>query len=316
VRRVLSIDGGGVRGLVPALVLDALERRTGRSVADLFDVVAGTSTGAILALGLLHPGPSGRPSWRARDLVELYETSGATIFTRSAVRCLQTLNGYLAPKYDGDVLTALLQRQFGETPLRAALRDVLVTAYDARRRTPYFFRTGRPSCGAEQPMWLVARASAAAPTYFTPARVVDEIGDRWLVDGGVFASSPAMCAWTEACHAPGAFDDVLVASLGTGELSADYATVRMRRGGALLWARPLFDVMLDGQENVTDEQLRRLLPSDRYFRFQPDLSPRCQRIDDASAENTRQLHESVRRLLERDGARLEQLAALLTREVP
>lgn len=310
-RRVLAIDGGGVRGLVPALVLDALEQRTGQAAADLFDVVAGTSTGAILALGLVHPDASGRPSWRASDLVRLYESSGSTIFVQTPGRSLRTLYGYLAPKYDGAALTTLLRRQFGETPLRAALCDVLVTAYDARRRTPYFFRTdGQGGHGADQPMWLVACASAAAPTYFRPVRVVDEVGDRWLVDGGVFASNPAMCAWTETCDAGD--DDVVLVSLGTGELSADYATARMRRGGALLWARPLFDVMLDGQENVTDHQLRRLLPADRYFRFQPELTARSQRIDDASAGNTRALHEGVRRLLARHGRRLDEVAALLT----
>jgi uncharacterized protein len=311
VRRVLAIDGGGVRGLVPALVLDALEQRTGRATADLFDVVAGTSTGAILGLGLVHPGPSGRPTWRARDLVDLYASGGSTIFAQTPGRSLRTLRGYLAPKYDGAVLAALLRRQLGETPLRAALCDVLVTAYDARRRAPYFFRSGgQAPSGADHPMWLVACASAAAPTYFHPVRVVDELGERWLVDGGVFASNPAMCAWTDACGA--GVEDVLLVSLGTGELSADYATVRMRRAGALLWARPLFDVMLDGQENVTDGQLRRLLPADRYFRFQPDLTVRSQRIDDVSAGNVQALQEAVQRLLARQDGRLEEVAALLT----
>ena len=131
----------------------------------------------------------------------------------------------------------------------------------------------------------------------------------------MFASNPAMCAWTEARQAAGD-EDVLLVSLGSGELSTDYATVRMRRGGALLWARPLFDVMLDGQENVTDDQLRRLLPADRYFRFQPTLTARSQRIDDASAGNTRALREGVQQLLARDGGRLDEVAALLTTPGP
>ena len=310
--RILSIDGGGVRGLVPALVLADLERRAQRPVSAMFDLVAGTSTGAILALALVHPDAAGRPSWSARELVDLYEDGGG-IFERTPARCVRTVNGFLAPKYDGRPLTSLLRASFGGTLLRSALRDVLVPAYDTRRREPYFFATlgGASDRGAGRPMWQAARASAAAPTYFAPARLRDEQGERWLVDGGVFANNPALCAYAEVLEHTGS-SDVLLVSLGTGELCIDFATRRMRRGGALLWARPLFDVMLDGQENVTDYQLRRLLPPERYFRFQPPLTSLSQRIDDARAENKAALRAAAERLIADRGAELDQVVAALT----
>jgi patatin-like phospholipase/acyl hydrolase len=315
IHRILSIDGGGVRGLVPALVLAELEERTGRRVADLFDLVVGTSAGAILALGLLRPGDDGRPRWTAGELAEFCAAAGPRIFGRTPWRVVRTVDGFLAPKYDARTLVHLLRERLGDATLGQALCEVIVTSYDTRGREPYFFRSAdvRDGTAADRPMWVVARASAAPPTYFPPVRVPrdDGSGDRWLVDGGVYANNPGMCAYTHVRrHRPGT--EVGMVSVGTGELSTDFATARLRRGGALVWARPLFDIVLDGQENVTDYQLRQLLHPARYCRFQADLEARSQRIDDGSAGNTRALREQAALLIQRSTERLDAAAAMLT----
>src|SRR3954464_5298965 len=93
--KVLSIDGGGIRGLIPALVLAEIERRTGRATAELFDLIAGTSTGGILACGLTCPGEGGRPRHSAEELAELYRTEGPRIFDRSLIRRITTAEGLL-----------------------------------------------------------------------------------------------------------------------------------------------------------------------------------------------------------------------------
>src|SRR5512140_3512850 len=97
---VLSVDGGGIRGVIPAMVLANLERRTGRPTADLFDLIAGTSTGGIIALALTVPGPDGKPRWTASDLAQFYVTEGPAIFHHSLVRTLETGLGLLDEKYD------------------------------------------------------------------------------------------------------------------------------------------------------------------------------------------------------------------------
>jgi patatin-like phospholipase/acyl hydrolase len=315
VYRILSIDGGGVRGLVPALVLAELEERTGRHVADLFDLVAGTSAGAILALGLLRPGADGRPRWRARDLVDFYEVAGPAIFARTPWRVVRTVDGLLAPRYDARPLERLLRERLGDDTLGDALREVIVTSYDIRGREPYLFTSAdvRARTAADQPMWTVARASSAPPTYFAPVRMRrdDGTGDRWLVDGGVYANNPAMCAYAHV-RRHRQDTEVGLVSVGTGELSTDFATARIRRGGALVWARPLFDIVLDGQENVTDHQLRELLPAGRYFRFQAGLDTRSERIDDGSPRNLRALRDQATRLIARSAASLDAAAAMLT----
>lgn len=78
--KILSIDGGGIRGIIPALILAEIEQRTGKPICQMFDLIAGTSTGGILALGLTRPDDTGQPAYRAEDLVRLYKTEGPVIF--------------------------------------------------------------------------------------------------------------------------------------------------------------------------------------------------------------------------------------------
>ncbi|MEJ7714492.1 MAG: patatin-like phospholipase family protein [Thermoleophilaceae bacterium] len=139
--RVLSIDGGGMRGIIPALVLAELERRAGRPVADLFDLVAGTSTGGILALALAQPGPDGRPARTAEQLVELYETEGPRIFSRNLLQRIRSVEGLADERYSAEGLDRALKRYLGDTRLAGRL--------DAGARDR--LRHRRPRGGAAQP---------------------------------------------------------------------------------------------------------------------------------------------------------------------
>jgi patatin-like phospholipase/acyl hydrolase len=128
--RILSIDGGGIRGIIPALVLAELERRAGKPVAELFDLIAGTSTGGILACGLTIPGDGGRPRWHAEELVALYEKEGPHIFDRSLLKRITSLEGIIDERYPNRPLHDVLRRYFGDARLRNALTRVLVPAYE------------------------------------------------------------------------------------------------------------------------------------------------------------------------------------------
>jgi patatin-like phospholipase/acyl hydrolase len=141
--RVLSIDGGGIRGIVPALVLAELEARSGRPVCDLFDLIGGTSTGGILALALTRPGQSSPPAprWRASEIVALYREEGPRIFTRSLGKRITSVEGLLDERYANGPLREVLERYLGETTVDQALTDVFVTAYDLEARKPKFFKS-------------------------------------------------------------------------------------------------------------------------------------------------------------------------------
>jgi patatin-like phospholipase/acyl hydrolase len=139
-RKVLSIDGGGIRGIIPAMVLAEIERRTGKRTAEVFDLVAGTSTGGILALGLTKPGEDGGPEYSARKLIALYETEGGRIFDRSVWHRIHSVGGLAEEKYPATGIEEVALEYFGDVRLSQAHKEVLVTAYEIEKRGPWFFK--------------------------------------------------------------------------------------------------------------------------------------------------------------------------------
>lgn len=297
--RVLAIDGGGIRGLIPALVLAELERCAGKPIAQLFDLIAGTSTGGILACALGKPGP---PS--ARDLAALYREEGPKIFRRSLGQRLASAEGLLEEKHDDDALNAALRRWLGATHLAGCETRLLVTAYDLEAREPYFFKSWRPERDA--PLTQVARATAAAPTYFEPVR----LGDRSLADGGVFANNPAMCAFAEAQRlAPGPH---LVVSLGTGQQTRPIRHEDAAGWGLVQWVRPVIDVVFDGVADTVDYQLRHLCETGDYVRLQTVLDRASDALDDASPRNLDALQRQAEELIARERGTIDDLCRRLT----
>src|ERR1700730_17097639 len=138
--KVLAVDGGGIRGIIPALVLAAIEDQTKRPICELFDLVAGTSTGGILALGLTKPGADGKVEKSAMDVVRLYENEGSTIFPTSFLQGLH-IGAIRGAKYDSTGIDSTLEKYFGEARLKDALTPILAPSYDIERQTPVFFKS-------------------------------------------------------------------------------------------------------------------------------------------------------------------------------
>ena len=303
--KVLSIDGGGIRGLIPALLLAEIERRTGRRTAEMFDLIAGTSTGGILACGLTRRGEDGQPMHSAEELAELYKSEGPKIFDRSLVKQVTSLGGLIDERYDDAGLNAALETYLGGARLKEVLCDVFITAYDIQGRFAFFFRSSRARTDDEYDFSLVeaARATSAAPTYFEPIEVTDAAGARTypLIDGGIYAVNPAMCALAEV----GAELEVL-ASLGTGAQTKPYEFADVRGWGQIEWARPLIDMVFDGVADTVDFEAA-TLAGDRYRRFQAELRYASDALDDASPSNLRRLEGDAERLIAERTADIETL---------
>ena len=265
--KILSVDGGGIRGIIPAMVLAEIEHETGRPACELFDLIAGTSTGGIIALGLTVPGeaqPDGTrgPRWSAQQLVDIYANDGPRIFHRSLLRTIESVDGLLMEKYAASGLEQVLRQYLGDVLLSQALTEVLITSYDIQKHEPFFFKSFQPIARAapslrngtpkpassaspdlpasDYPMRVVGRATSAAPTYFEPEDIAAfppgaTPPDCVLVDGGTFANNPAMCAYAEARrNYPDA--DVLIVSLGTGRLTESISFHQAKHWGLLQWA--------------------------------------------------------------------------------
>jgi uncharacterized protein len=320
VKKLLSIDGGGIRGIIPAVILAEIEKRTGRSIAALFDLVAGTSTGGILALGLTKPDGDGGPAFTAARLARLYEDEGRTIFSRDLWHRIYAVDNLLEEKWPAKGIEDVLSRYFGDARITDALTEVLVTSYDIEHRRPYFFKRHKALRERDQD-WLMsqaARATSAAPTYFEPALLTAADRDSLaLIDGGVFANNPAMCAYVEAVKLWPEEDDFLVLSLGTGELVRAIPYDQARGWGLAKWAQPLIGVVFDGVSDTVDYQLGQLCEDtastvDAYKRFQVTLTEGNDDLDDASRTNINALKRLAQNLvLDRD-QEIDRLCTQLT----
>ena len=178
--RVLSIDGGGIRGIIPGQVLVALEdklnkAKKGARIADYFDLIAGTSTGGILACVYLCPARRGstKPAFSAEQAVELYLERGDEIFDVPLLHRIRSAGSIRDEKYPADGLEDALKDYLKDLKLSELLKPCLVTSYDIRRRRCHFFRQHKAAAKESYNFLLrdVARATSAAPTYFEVPRV-------------------------------------------------------------------------------------------------------------------------------------------------
>lgn len=309
--RVLSIDGGGIRGIIPTLVLAELERRTERPTAQLFDLIVGTSTGGILALGLAKPAPDGggNPAYMARDLTQLYEREGTTIFS-PRFKALRSLWGLFRPKYSSRGLESVLDKYFDHTRLNEALTLVEIPAYEIEERKHFFFRSTVHTFRMRD----VARAATAAPAYFSPVTLPIEPrfnakGYVALIDGGVFANNPAPYALASAALVRPGSQDVLMVSLGSGAMPRAMPYEQAWSWGLLGWAAPLVSMIFS--DHGVEDAFHHVLPPGRYVRLQTGPGGFRRDLDDASPENVQALKQAAEQLIQERAEELTRVAGLL-----
>ena len=316
VRRILSLDGGGIRGLVSAIWLEELDRRlraAGKGgVREHFDLIAGSSTGAMIAAGLACGlAPS--------QLTSLYQHFGDEVFPGAAERLWSRVTrtftqGLSAPRYAPQRLEAVLQRVFGARTLGEASPRLMVTAYDTLSRSSLFFKSFKPG-QATVPLWEVCRAATAAPAYFPAYLTTVEGRRRALIDGGVVANNPTACAIAEAVrlNQDGRLDGLVVLSIGTGESTRQISEHEATTWGALEWAIPIIDVLFDGSSDSVDYIANEILSDGHYFRMQAPLLRGYDDFDNVDATNLLGLRKTAEDYLETPQvqAMLGRLVALL-----
>lgn len=235
--RVLALDGGGIRGIFPAAVLARLEDLylNGGSIGGYFDLIAGTSTGGIIALGLAA-------GLTASTLRDLYVDRGCEIFPPSGPGIIGRANRYLKAwrrlrrySYDRTSLTRVLHELLGEQKLGAARARLCIPSFEGEHGEVYIFKTPHhPDFRKDlhETMVKVALATSAAPTYFRPMRDAGYI----FVDGGVWANNPIMIALTEALTSFRiAREQVRILSIGCGDDPYGVNGAKITRGGMWHW---------------------------------------------------------------------------------
>ncbi len=326
--RILSIDGGGIRGIIPAGILIALEEKLQEQsgnpearVADYFDLIAGTSTGGILACIYLCPDIEhpGRPRFTAEQALNLYFERGDEIFDIPLLHRLRSGGGTLDEKYPADGLEEALDDYLGELKLSALLKPCLIPAYDIKRRKAHFFRQHRAKTEANRNFLVrdVARATSAAPTYFECARVKSDAAISYpLVDGGVFANNPALCAYAEVREQEKkTAAEMVILSLGTGSYRKSYPYAHAKNWGLVGWAKPVLDIMMSGVAETVDYQLDQIYQAiekqNQYLRIQPTIPASNSEMDNADQENLDELKQIGTEAAIAADVRLSELVKLL-----
>ena len=273
--RILSIDGGGIRGIFPAALLAELERRylDGESVAGYFDLITGTSTGGIIAIGL----GAGLP---AAKILQFYEQDGRDIFPpKGRLASLWEARRLVTHMYDNQKLKEHLQRQLGSRTLSDSSSRLCIPSCDGTHGDIWVYKTPHHpdyQMDGSRRMVDVALATSAAPTYFRP---MEEGGYR-LLDGGLWANNPIMVGVVEALTALGVpRGRVRVLSLGCGSEPYRVGRWKMIAGGQFGW-RDVISGAIRYQSLGALGQARLLLGAERVDRIEPDLSGPPIALDD------------------------------------
>jgi hypothetical protein len=262
-RRILAIDGGGIKGVFPASFLATIEDSIGRPVADYFDLIVGTSTGGIIAIGL-------GLGYSANDVLALYERHGAAVFGRGR---LSGLRGIFRPRYDPRPLREALTEKFGDRTLGESTKRLVVPSLNLETGDVYIFKTAhheRFERDYKVAAVTVAMATAAAPVYFPAHRTA---AGTPLVDGGMWANNPTGMAVVEALGVlRWSADDLHVLSLG-----CTTAPFTMGRGpldslGLGRWAFKVADVFMAAQSSASLGTAAVLIGHDRIHRVSPSVA--------------------------------------------
>ncbi|KAJ4762010.1 Patatin [Rhynchospora pubera] len=307
---ILSIDGGGIRGLIPATILAFLEAKLQEldgpdaRLADYFDMIAGTSTGGLITSMLSTPGKDNRPVFAAKEINEFYLENGPKIFPKKKVGPLTSiatgLGLVMGPKYDGKFLHSKIQSLTNETRLSQTLTNIIIPTFDVKYLQPTIFSSYEAKSDKLKDALIsdICISTSAAPTYF-PAHYFETKDDKGnmrefhLVDGGVAANNPTMLAMTNITKEillenadffpikPIDYGRFLIISLGTGSAKQEekYTAFECAKWGVINWLyhggfTPLIDIFSHASADMVDihaSVLFKALQSEKhYLRIQDD----------------------------------------------
>ncbi|MFD1629367.1 patatin-like phospholipase family protein [Pseudopedobacter beijingensis] len=314
---ILSIDGGGIKGIIPGMVLVNLEERLRiktnnpkASITDYFDFYAGTSTGGILVSLLLCPSEEDptRPKFSAQEALDLYLKHGTEIFQAKGFKKILASFGWVTEKYNDRAWENILEKYFKKTKLSELIKPCIITAYNIELRKAHFFRqTVAKSRGTHRDFYVkdVCRATSAAPTYFSVAEIYSLAGVRYpLLDGGIFATNPTLSAFVEIKKDPEEIvtKDVYILSLGTGISKKAYDSDEIRQTKALFVVPALLDMMMSGATEISHFYMMQICAflgiSRQYVRLEPkDMQSVDESLDAASPKNINKLVSLADRLI-------------------
>lgn len=271
--QILSLDGGGLKGLFTAAFLANWEKETGSRVVDHFDLIAGTSTGGIIAIGL-------GLGLSAEEIRDLYLEKAELIFPPTF---FSATKHWISEKYSSTGLQTALTELFGSKCLGNSSTRLLIPAFDPKFQGIHIFKTAhhrRLQTDYKQSAVNVALATSAAPTYL-PAEIAES--GLQLIDGGVWANNPAVLAVVEAIGYLGRkTEEIFTLRIGTTTevVSKDLKIT----GGKLAMAAPVIEFMMRGQSQSSSGMVTHLIGKDHFHQVDPLVAPGDYHLDKLSMD--------------------------------
>ena len=313
--KIISIDGGGIKGIVAATILGRLEDTLQKPLYKCTDTIAGTSTGGLIACGLTVPDDVGlSPRFDTDDIAEVYKNLGETVFTNTFWYRVKTLWGLIGPKYKIDGLEKVVEAKFQDVKLEKALTHTVICTYDLYSRQPVIFSSEHPILN-KVTMKEVCMGTSSVPTYFPSVLASTENNKFNLIDGGIFAVNPALCAMAIAKEKQ-PNSKINIVSIGNGSSNKALKYEDTKDWGLLNWAGPMTDVILDSIGDAIDCQTKCLAEATggRYARLQFELPEQLKAMDNADPKNIKALQDAANRYLDKNPKELQLAIDILSRQ--
>lgn len=331
---ILSIDGGGIRSIIPTAILAYLEKRIQETqknknlrIANLIDFVTGTSTSSILGAIMLIPDKKkiSAPKYSMEEILQMYFNEGEFIYKENFFHSLKTLWGLIGPKYSETNINSFLLQQLNHYKLENLIKPCMFTGYDIKNKKVRLYT----NCDDDKKsinyyVKDIIRGSIAFPSYFSPASVRNGMNIETIIDGGIFAENPCMCGYIEASkilfkNNKKIFPSprhLIIISLGTGKLQKKlYSFKKSKKWGRIQWFSPILDIIRTSSSEVINYQLEKLFKSynktNNYIRINPLIINGSPSLNDGSKKNLLNLLKDANNYIENNKEKLDSLVKLI-----
>lgn len=328
--RILAIDGGGIRGVIPLQFIKKIEEITGEDIHKSFDLIAGTSTGGILAAALTFQDitnvVANQRKLSMAEIEKIYVDRGKEIFS---VRNIFTkkyhgLKNWFKPDFNPKNLQAILKENFGDSKIASCLKPIFIASFDINKNKPiiFTFRDANSSPDENSSIVEVCRATSAAPTYFPSYTFTHNREVLTCIDGGIYMNNPSLGALIEVLGNTDykfyklngknvQLPDISILSLGTGSSITNMANQKSETWGKKDWIRPIIDLATNAPVEVINDQLTTIFKSfkidNQYLRIDITIDKKNSEMSDASENNIKYLIDKANSEIRNNSTLMEKL---------
>jgi uncharacterized protein len=333
---ILSIDGGGLRGVVPLTILSEVQRKLnpGKDIWQCFDLVAGTSTGGLITCALTLRDdrvPFTKARYTIEDILNIYLNDGHIIFPahRGLRKLWHSISAIARPRFSERGIEKVFRSVLNDYRVSDCLTNILVSTYDLNNNMPLFFKSidNKMNKNLDAQLYDICRATSAGPTYLPtyrfdyPKNQPEEDMHRNCIDGGIYVNNPAMAALAEVvknlkCYDPGFdekkeevdFDKIFVLSIGTGTYSNKISDKASANKGLLYWAKHISELMMRGVNKTTDYEMQQVMEDGNYLRLKIDIDNAAHaEMSDSSTATANYLIDATRKQVLEDAKQMQKL---------